>query len=158
MPGATAIPPQDAPSLPPVEALTVDSDFSAFLEPNVDAGVKLQALKRLFRDPRFNVMDGLDVYIDDYSIADPITPDLVRRLAHARYVFDPPRTRVSEAGIVEDVPADETAHDVGPAPREALPEPRATSSPEGSPSSEPARAAESAANAAQPAKGSEPAR
>jgi hypothetical protein len=29
-------------------------------------------LKTLFQDPRFNVMDGLDVYIDDYSKPDPL--------------------------------------------------------------------------------------
>jgi hypothetical protein len=53
--------------LPPVESLTIDSDFSAFLQPEVDETLKRQALKQLFRDPHFNVMDGLDVYIDDYS-------------------------------------------------------------------------------------------
>src|SRR5690349_2198154 len=55
------------PSLPPIESLTSDSDFSVFLGPKVDPGVRLAALKKLFSDPRFNVMDGLDVYIDDYS-------------------------------------------------------------------------------------------
>ena len=157
--------PQDAASLPPVESLTIDSDFSAFLDPKVDEGVKLQALKKLFSDPRFNVMDGLDIYIDDYSIADPLAPDLARQLAHARYIFDPPRTRVNEAGIVEEVPADEAAADADAAPREALPESRAappesraTSSAEVSPNPEPEKAAESGANAAQPIEGSEPAR
>jgi hypothetical protein len=73
-------------------------------------------LKKLFRDPRFNVMDGLDVYIDDYSIADPLEPELARKLAHARYIFDPPRTRVNEAGIVEDLPPEEAATDAGALP------------------------------------------
>ena len=27
-------------------------------------------------------MDGLDTYVDDYSIADPIAPDIVRQLMH----------------------------------------------------------------------------
>src|SRR4029079_14744392 len=97
----------ETPPLPPIESLTIDSDFTAFLGPQVDPGVKLAALKKLFRDPRFNLMDGLDVYIDDYSIPGPIAPELVRQLAHARYLFDPPRTRVNEAGFVEDVPDDE---------------------------------------------------
>ncbi len=150
--------PQDAPSLPPVESLTIDSDFSAFLDPKVDEGVKLQALKKLFSDPRFNVMDGLDTYIGDYSIADPIAPDIARQLAHARYVFDPPRTRVNEAGVVEDVPADETASDADAAPQEALLDARGTSSPPASPNSQPEKAAEPGANLAQPDKGPEPAR
>lgn len=58
--------------LPPIESLTPDSDFSPFMKPEVDASLKRQALKTLFQDPRFNVMDGLDVYIADYSVADPL--------------------------------------------------------------------------------------
>ena len=69
-----------APELPSVESLTFDSDFAAFLRPEVDEKLKRAALKQLFRDPRFNVMDGLDVYIDDYTKADPIPPDVVRDL------------------------------------------------------------------------------
>ena len=29
-------------------------------------------MKKLFSDPHFNVMDGLDTYIDDYGKPDPI--------------------------------------------------------------------------------------
>jgi hypothetical protein len=90
--------------LPPVESLGFDSDFTRFLAPKVDEVVKRQALRKLFNDPRFNVMDGLDVYIDDYSKFEPIPDDLVGKLRHARYIFDPPKTRVNEAGHVEDVP------------------------------------------------------
>ena len=90
--------------LPPVETLRFDSDFTRFLAPKVDETVKRQALRKLFSDPRFNVMDGLDVYIDDYSKFEPIPNDLVVKLRHARYIFDPPKTRVNEAGHVEDVP------------------------------------------------------
>ena len=93
--------------LPPVESLTIDSDFSAFLQPEVDETLKRQALKQLFRDPRFNVMDGLDVYIDDYSKPDPIDPDIVRQMVQGRYIFDPPPTRINAQGHVEDVPPEE---------------------------------------------------
>src|SRR5205807_492932 len=44
------------------------------------ASRKRAALKQLFRDPRFNIMDGLDTYIDDYTKADPIPPDIVADL------------------------------------------------------------------------------
>jgi hypothetical protein len=93
-------------ALPPVDSLRFDSDFTRFLAPQVDEVVKRQALRKLFSDPRFNVMDGLDVYIDDYSKFEPIPDDLIGKLRHARYIFDPPKTRVNEAGHVEDV-ADE---------------------------------------------------
>lgn len=38
----------------------------------VEEGLKRQAFRKLLQDPRFNVMDGLDVYIDDYSKPDPL--------------------------------------------------------------------------------------
>ncbi len=69
-----------------------------------NAGLQHKALRKLFTDPRFNVMDGLDVYIDDYSKPDPISAEMVAGLAQARYIFDPPVTRVDEHGHVVDVP------------------------------------------------------
>ncbi len=84
--------------------MTIDSDFTAFFGPKVDETLKRQALKQLFRDPRFNVMDGLDTYVDDYSKPDPIDPDVVRQMVQGRYIFDPPQTRVTAQGFVEDVP------------------------------------------------------
>jgi hypothetical protein len=71
--GALALPSkgEDEP-LPPVESLTPESDFTPFMQPGVDPGLRRQALKALLQDPRFNVMDGLDVYIDDYSKPDPL--------------------------------------------------------------------------------------
>jgi hypothetical protein len=73
-----------AAALPPLESLTFDSDFGAFMAAKVDEGIRRAALKKLFGDPRFNVMDGLDVYIDDYSQEDPIAPALLAQLQHAR--------------------------------------------------------------------------
>jgi len=70
-PQGDAQPPQPQP-LPPLESLTPESDFTPFMQSEVDPGVRRQALKTLFQDPQFNVMDGLDVYIDDYSKPDPL--------------------------------------------------------------------------------------
>ncbi len=110
VPAGSAAPADPAPApaavsaLPPIESLSIDSDFSVFLQPKVSETLKRQALKKLFGDPHFNVMDGLDVYIDDYSIPDPISADVVRQLVQARYIFDPPQTRINEQGFVEDAP------------------------------------------------------
>lgn len=101
---ASATPPAPLPS---VESLTFDDDFTAFMKPEVDPALRKAALKKLVSDPRFNVMDGLDVYIDDYTKPDPIEPEILAQLAHTRYLFDPPKTRVNERGEVEDVPPDE---------------------------------------------------
>ena len=70
--------------LPPVETLTPESDFKPFMQPDVEAGVKQAALKQLFKDPHFNVMDGLDTYIDDYTIADPIPDEMMKTMYQAR--------------------------------------------------------------------------
>jgi hypothetical protein len=138
---ATAAEGAAGPELPPVDSLTIDSDFSLFLGPEVDPATRLLALKKLFRDPRFNVMDGLDVYIDDYSIPDPLAPELARQLAHARYIFDPPRTRINEAGIVEDAPPEEAQIDARELPTE-----RASAPPDGTLAPEGTVAAEAAAS------------
>lgn len=114
-PASAASAAEAIPSLPPIESLTIDSDFVPFLKPTVDEGMRRAALKKLFADPRFNVMDGLDVYIDDYSKFTPIPPDIVRQLTQARYIFDPPKTRVSKEGFVEDVPPEEPAAEQAPA-------------------------------------------
>jgi hypothetical protein len=58
--------------LPKVEELTPQSDYTAFMAPDVAPALRSQALKKLFTDPHFNVMDGLDTYIDDYGKPDPI--------------------------------------------------------------------------------------
>lgn len=71
--------------LPPLETLAADADLVAYLGPQVEASLRRQALKRLFSDPCCNVMDGLDVYIGDYSIADPIPAQM---LAQMRQVQD----------------------------------------------------------------------
>jgi hypothetical protein len=110
---AEAAAPARGDPLPPVQSLTIDSDFSAFLRPEVDETLKRQALKQLFRDPHFNVMDGLDVYIDDCSKPDPIDPDIVRQMVQGRYIFDPPPTRINAQGHVEDVPAEELGDATG---------------------------------------------
>ena len=101
--------PISAPVLPPVESLTIDSDFTGFFQPKVEESLKRQALKQLFRDPHFNVMDGLDTYVGDYSQPDPISPEIVREMVQGRYIFNPPPTRVNDQGVVEDVPPDEPA-------------------------------------------------
>jgi hypothetical protein len=149
---ADASPHGDRAPLPPLDTLTIDSDYTPFMQPGVDDAVKRGALRKLFSDPRFNVMDGLDVYIDDYSKPDPISAEMVAGLAQARYIFDPPVTRVDEHGYVVDVPpppdepaaqaeassdglpgTSSDANNTASAEAIASPEPAATLPPEGSP-------------------------
>jgi hypothetical protein len=83
---ADAVPMAASPTLPPVDSLTAESDFAAFMQPRVDDALKRQALKKLFADPRFNVMDGLDVYVDDYSKTVPVPASVLERLAKMGFV------------------------------------------------------------------------
>ena len=83
--------------LPPVESLTPNSDFAAFMRPQVDDLLKRRALKTLFQDPRFNVMDGLDVYIDDYSKPDPLPEGWLEKMNQVARL-GAPREVEEEAG------------------------------------------------------------
>ena len=84
-PSATIPPEAPAPpTLEDVARLTRDSDYSRFVAPGVDPGVRNAALKKLFSDPQFNVMDGLDVYIDDYGKPSPIPASVLRRMVQAQ--------------------------------------------------------------------------
>ncbi|HLB15256.1 MAG TPA: DUF3306 domain-containing protein [Burkholderiales bacterium] len=81
MPAAEA----PAPELPPVDSLKgLESEYKDFLRPDVDPATRSAALRKLFGDPHFNQMDGLDTYIDDYSKEDPIPPAMLRALNQAR--------------------------------------------------------------------------
>jgi hypothetical protein len=82
-------PPPPPPTLEDVAGLTPDSDFKPFVARGVDENVRRSALKKLFADPHFNVMDGLDVYIEDYNKFEPIPAAMLAALNHARGLLDP---------------------------------------------------------------------
>ena len=77
------------PEVPPLTMEDVEkidikaADFSAFMRADVDPAVQQAAMKKMFRDPHFNVMDGLDIYIDDYSKPDPIPMEMLKRMAQS---------------------------------------------------------------------------
>jgi hypothetical protein len=80
----TADPAPPLPTLDDVAQLTKDSDYSRFVAQGVDPGVRNAAMKKLFTDPHFNVMDGLDIYIGDYNTFEPIPKSMLRQLVSAR--------------------------------------------------------------------------
>jgi hypothetical protein len=80
------VPSEPPPTLADVAQLTRNSDFTRFVAPGVDADVRNAALKKLFSDPQFNVMDGLDTYIDDYNKADPLPLSMLKKMAQARFL------------------------------------------------------------------------
>jgi len=80
--GATQV--EAAPTLEDVLKLTKDSDFSAYVKPGIDPEVQKAAMQKLFSDPRYNIMDGLDIYIDDYSKPDPIPLEMLKKLNQSK--------------------------------------------------------------------------
>ena len=107
--------PEASTDLPPVDTLKgLASEYQDFLRPGVDEKLRQSALKRLFHDPHFNVMDGLDTYVDDYSKPDPIPEEMLKSLKQANRLLFPEeaaendkeieaetaRTAVADAGTV----------------------------------------------------------
>ena len=87
VPAAVEAPP--APPLPTLEdaqALTSHSDFKPFVARDVAPEVRNAAMKKLFTDPHYNVMDGLDIYIDDYSKSDPLPESMLRQMVSAKFL------------------------------------------------------------------------
>ena len=69
--------------------LSPDSDFGQFLREEISEEIRRKAMKTLFADPHFNVMDGLDIYIEDYNVSEPIPEEMLTTLNHARgLLFD----------------------------------------------------------------------
>ncbi len=102
------------PTLEDAQQLTPASDFSRYVRADVPADVKNAAMKKLFADPHFNVMDRLDTYNDDYSQPDPLPPEMLRQLAGAKFLnlFDEDPAEAAEKGAGREVANDPTAQSV----------------------------------------------
>ena len=83
-PATPAAPAEPMPTLADVAELTRDSDYSRFVASGVQPEVKNAALGKLFSDPHFNVMDGLDTYIDDYGKPDPLPAGWLRQMVQSQ--------------------------------------------------------------------------
>ena len=79
--------------LPPVEQLTLESDFSAFMQPKVGEALRRTALKKLFRDPQFNVPDLFEPFSGDWTVGEPIPSDMLEKLNQARTLLMKPEER-----------------------------------------------------------------
>ncbi len=118
------------PTMDDVARLTPESDFKPFVGRTVSPQVKNAAMKKLFADPHFNVMDGLDIYIDDYSRPDPLPAELLKKMVSAQFMKlvdeEAPaaaaqRPAPGPASGTDPAPAVEPADSLGLAARTALP-------------------------------------
>ena len=104
----SATPQKSAPSMADVQSLTQDSDFTQFMAGEVAPEVKNAAMKKLFADPHFNVMDRMDVYIDDYGQPDPIPQAMLRQMVSAKFLnlFEDDEDEKKDANAnVNDMPS-----------------------------------------------------
>jgi Protein of unknown function (DUF3306) len=76
-----------APAVPPVDKLTPESDFAAFMNPKVNDELRRLALKKLFSDPHFNVPDPFEPFSGDWTVGEPIPDELLATLNQARSVL-----------------------------------------------------------------------
>ena len=113
------------PELPPLDELTIESDFSGFFHPKVDENLRRAALKKLFSDPHFNVMDGLDVYIDDYSKPNPLPATMLAGLRQAQQILEWAKTAKADSDKQAAASPAEANIASPPAEQAALPVPEA---------------------------------
>jgi hypothetical protein len=62
-------PPQE---LPPLESLTAESDFRAFMQPGVDDALRRTALRKMWQNPVYGVVDELDPFRADFAAFTPL--------------------------------------------------------------------------------------
>jgi cell division septation protein DedD len=108
-----------APTLADTQQLTPESDFTGFMARGVAPDVKNAAMKKLFGDPHFNVMDRLDIYIDDYSQPDPLPLAMLRQMTSAKTL-----------NLFDDAPETSVDTHAGDKPSEAQPKVVAQSAPD----------------------------
>jgi len=93
-----------APTLPPVDKLTPESDFSGFMNPKVEDALRRVALKKLFSDPHFNVADPFEAYSGDWTVGEPIPQEMLAALNQAqRLLF----SEKKEEPAAEEKPKDD---------------------------------------------------
>ena len=96
-----AVPP---PTMEEANNLTAQSDFAPFVARNVPPEVRNTAMKKLFTDPHYNVMDRLDIYIDDYSKPDPLPESMLRQMVSAQFLklFEDEKKDPPDSGVRDD--------------------------------------------------------
>lgn len=96
------------PALQGAEAAGLESEFGAFLNPEVGRDVRQAALRRLFMTDHYRTMDGLDVYVSDYSKPELLASQMLDKLDHARGLIgrDDPEPENPAQGFPQKEPSE----------------------------------------------------
>ncbi|WP_334119583.1 DUF3306 domain-containing protein [Limnobacter sp.] len=73
-----------------LRAVEQGGDIKAFLIDKVSKDLKNKAFKALFSRPEFNVMDGLDIYIDDYNKFTPLSKEDIDKMTFSKQLLSRP--------------------------------------------------------------------
>mgnify|MGYP006201165619 FL=1 len=94
------------PALPlPTEAdllaVKQGGDIKAFMVDKVSTELKNKAFKALFSRPEFNVMDGLDIYIDDYNKFTPLSKEDIGKMTLSKQLLSRPDLEIPKKGDMQ---------------------------------------------------------
>jgi len=78
--------PLPAPTLDDVQALKSGDSFARFVAGDVASDVRNAAMKKLFADPHYKVIDGMDIYLDDYNRLGSLDVATVRQMVSGKFL------------------------------------------------------------------------
>lgn len=113
------------PSLPPVEGLKPESDFSGFMHPKVEDALRRVALKKLFSgDPHFNLPDPFEPFSGDWTVGEPIPEKMLKAMNQARTLLlsDEEKQELAKQEAAAQAPAPEASAPEASAPEAPAPE------------------------------------
>jgi hypothetical protein len=85
-----------------LHAVEQGGDIKAFLVDKVSKELKNKAFKALFSRPEFNVMDGLDIYIDDYNKFTPLSKEDIDKMTFSKQLLSRPDLELPKVGDIAD--------------------------------------------------------
>jgi hypothetical protein len=85
-----------------IEPTAPAEELSALFRPDVPRDARQQALRGLFMTDHYREMDGLDVYVGDYSKPELLTAEVLEQIDHARALLN--RDAPESDAAIEPVP------------------------------------------------------
>lgn len=83
-------------------AVKQGGDIKAFMVDKVSTELKNKAFKALFSRPEFNVMDGLDIYIDDYNKFTPLSQEDIGKMTLSKQLLSRPDLEILKKADMEE--------------------------------------------------------
>ena len=83
-------------------AVKQGGDIKAFMVDKVSTELKNKAFKALFSRPEFNVMDGLDIYIDDYNKFTPLSQEDIGKMTLSKQLLSRPDLEILKKSEIDE--------------------------------------------------------